>query len=180
MTEHTLIVLVQDHPGVLHRTVSLLRRRAYNIASLSVGHSEIPGISRMTLVVNATEATQVVKQLDRLVEVLAVHDVTDGPAIQRETLMLKLTPPSDQLGGYAAIAMERGARVLYLDAEELIVELTDAPEQVDALIDALRPAGIAEMMRTGRLAMLRGPMRRIPDTPFRAQADGATEEEEAA
>jgi acetolactate synthase-1/3 small subunit len=76
MPRHTLVAIVQDRPGVLHRAVSLLRRRGFNITSLVVGPSETPGVSRMTVVVEAESSAQVVQQLDRLVDVLSVHDVT--------------------------------------------------------------------------------------------------------
>lgn len=173
MQQHTLNVLVQDHPGVLNRTVSLLRRRAYNIASLAVGHSEIPGISRMTVVVDATDATQVVKQLDRLVEVLAVHDVTYASAVQRETVLARIVAPGDRLAAVVTLALEDGARVVDVASDALILELTDTPERVEAFISRLRPAGIAELRRTGKLAMMRGDADAGLETPFQSQADGA-------
>ncbi len=180
LPQHTLIVLMQDHPGVLHRTVSLLRRRAFNIASLAVGHSEIPGVSRMTLVVDAAESTQVVQQLDRLVEVLAVHDITHAPAVQRETMLAKVSAPSAQLDALVTLARDHGARVLDLGAAAVILELTDRPDRVDEFVALIRPYGVTELMRTGRLAMMRGTMPATPTLSYRAQADGAGEEDEAA
>ena len=97
MAQHTLIALLQDRAGVLHRTVTLLRRRGFNIASLAVGRSEVPGISRMTLVVDATDASQVVTQLDRLVEVIGVTDVTNERAVQRETALAKIVSSPKRL-----------------------------------------------------------------------------------
>lgn len=181
MAQHSLIALLHDRPGVLHRTVTLLRRRGFNIVSLSVGRSEVPGISRMTLVVDAHDASQVVQQLDRLVEVIGVTDATNAPAIQRETAMMKLAASAEQLAVIADDAHAVGAHILELGEHEIILEITDSPDRVEAFIAAMRPHGIAELMRTGRLVMLRGRTPRVLETPenFREQADGAPYEEAA-
>lgn len=181
MSQHTLIALLQDRPGVLHRTVTLLRRRGFNIASLAVGRSEVPGVSRMTLVVDAADATQVVAQLDRLVEVIGVKDVTRERAVQRETALAKITVPADRVSALLDLVMSHGARVLDVGDHELIFEITDAPERVEAFIDLVRPEGLSELMRTGRLAMMRGPtpQRLVAPEEYRAQADGAPHEDAA-
>jgi acetolactate synthase-1/3 small subunit len=181
MPVQTLIALVHDRPGVLHRIVTLLRRRGYNIISLAVGRSETPGISRLTLAVNVDDATQVVRQLDRLVEVIGVADATDAPTVVRETALLKLRPPAEALGQAADAALAAGGHVLDLGPQELIVEITDAPERVDVFVSAMRRFGVTELMRTGRLAMLRGRTPRVLEAPndYRAQADGAPTEEAA-
>ncbi len=189
MALHTLVVILQDRPGVLHRTVTLLRRRGFNIASLAVGRSEAPGISRMTLVVDAADATQVVRQLDRLVEVLAVVDATHEPSVERETALAKVVVPPERLAPLAAFAVDHGARVLDVRPEGLIVEITDTPERVEQFIARLREHGLAELMRTGRLTMLRArltapagdpaPHGAHPTTHYRAQADGLPHEEAA-
>jgi acetolactate synthase-1/3 small subunit len=173
--------MLHDRPGVLHRTVTLLRRRGFNIVSLAVGRSEVPGISRMTLVVDADDATQVVQQLDRLVEVIGVTDATHASAIQRETAMMKIVAPPQRMSAIADEALAFGARVLELNEREIIVEITDSPERVEAFIASMRPSGIAELMRTGRLAMLRGRTPQVLEAPsnFREQADGAPHEEAA-
>lgn len=90
MKKHTIVALMQDQPGALNRAVSLFRRRGYNIASLAVGHSETPGISRMTLVVESDDVEQVVKQLYRLIDVVKVSDVTDDPTVDREMALTKV------------------------------------------------------------------------------------------
>ena len=92
--KHTLIVVMQDQPGVLNRVVSLFRRRNFNIESLIVGHGETPGVSRMTLVVDGSEVEQVEKQLYRLIEVLKVSDVTHEPVIEREVVLVKCMRPA--------------------------------------------------------------------------------------
>src|SRR5277367_3108870 len=100
---HTLMALVQDHPGVLHRVISLFRRRGYNIESLTVGRSEIPDVSRMTLVVDAENVEQVTKQLNRLIEVLKVQDVTDDRTVERETALVKVHAPAASRAGLIAL-----------------------------------------------------------------------------
>jgi len=182
MAQHTLIALLQDRPGVLHRTVTLLRRRGFNIASLAVGRSEVPGISRMTLVVDASDATQVESQLDRLVEVIGVTDVTNEAAVQRETALAKIVASPSRLAQLVDIVAEHGARVLHVGDDEMIVEITDTPERVELFIAFIRPEGLAELMRTGRLAMMRGrtPTRLEAPAHYREQADGAPHEEAAA
>jgi acetolactate synthase-1/3 small subunit len=181
MAQHTLIALLHDRPGVLHRTVTLLRRRGFNIVSLAVGRAEVPGISRMTLVVDAQDATPVVQQLDRLVEVIAVSAAETDSAIHRETAMMKIVAPAERLAAIADEALAAGARIIELAASEVILEMTDIPERVEAFIAAMKPRGIAELVRTGRLAMMRGPAARPLETPenFRDQADGAPSEEAA-
>jgi len=154
--KHTLIVVMQDHPGVLNRVVSLFRRRNFNIESLIVGHGETPGVSRMTLVVDASEVEQVEKQLYRLVEVLKVSDVTHDPVIEREVVLLKLHAPSSVRAELIALAGVYNARVVDVSATSMILEVTAFPSKVEHFIEIMRPYGIQEMMRTGRLAMARG------------------------
>lgn len=176
MQRHTLNVLVQDHPGALHRAVSLLRRRAYNISSLAVGRSERADASRMTLVVDAADARQIVRQLGALIEVLAVHDVTGSAAVRRETVLARVGAPGDQLAAVVTLALEFGARVVDVSDEVAILELTDVPERVDALIMSLQPFGIVELRRTGTLAMTRGGS--ADGVPFtHSQADGSARED---
>lgn len=156
MQQHTLIALVQDRPGVLHRTVSLFRRRGFNIASLAVGASETPGASRMTLVVDAEEVEQVVKQLYRLVEVIKVTDVTHEDTVQREMALLKVSATSTQRPAVMALAHALEARVVDVDAHTMIVELTGTPQKVDKLVALMQPFGLRELMRSGRIVMMRG------------------------
>jgi acetolactate synthase I/III small subunit len=179
---HTLIALLQDRPGVLHRTVTLLRRRGFNIVSLAVGRSEVAGISRMTLVVDTADATQVVAQLDRLVEVIGVTDVTRERAVEREVALAKVVGSTQSLDAVRAIAGEHGATVVDEDDESVIIEMAGTPTQIEFFLAAIRPHRIAELMRTGRLAMQRGRTPMVLEAPahYRAQADGAPADEEAA
>lgn len=153
---HTLVALMQDRPGVLHRAVSLFRRRGFNIESLAVGHSETPGVSRMTLVVDAEDVEQVVKQLYRLVEVLKVSDVTGQPTVERETVLVKLHAPAAARAAIVAVVNAFDAKAADVGATTMIVEMTGTPAKVDNFVDVLRPFGVKEMMRSGRIAMVRG------------------------
>lgn len=192
--QHTLIALLQDRPGVLNRTVSLFRRRGFNIASLTVGHSEVAGVSRMTLVVDREHVEQVVKQLNRLIEVLSVNDITHERTVQQETCLVKVTAASARLADLTAIARESGARVVEVNASAMILATTDAPERVATFVERLRPFGILELIRSGRIAMaLDGPPTsdanhppesvpradHAPVLPYRWQADGASDHEAA-
>jgi acetolactate synthase-1/3 small subunit len=181
MAIHTIIALVHDRPGVLHRIVTLLRRRGYNIISLAVGRSETAGVSRTTLVVDVADVTQVVKQLDRLVEVIGVADATETPSVVRETALIKMHAGVETLTAIADATLSAGGRVLDLGPDEVIVEITDTPERVEQFVTAMRAFRIAELMRTGRLAMMRGRTPRVLEVPtdYRAQADGAPTEEAA-
>jgi acetolactate synthase-1/3 small subunit len=153
---HTLVALVQDRPGVLNRVVCLFRRRGFNIESLAVGHSETPGVSRMTMVIEAPDVEQVVKQLYRLIEVLKVTDVTDEQTVERETVLMKLHAPSAQRAEIMAQTTVFGAQVADAGTNTMIIELTAAPAKVDTFIETVRPFGIKELTRTGRIAMMRG------------------------
>jgi acetolactate synthase-1/3 small subunit len=156
MQTHTLVVLMQDRPGVLNRAVSMFRRRGYNIASLSVGHTETPGVSRMTVVVESDNVEQVVKQLYRLVEVLKVSDVTGEPVVEREMALIKLHVPSQQRAEIVALTEVFAAKIVDVAVNTMVIEMTGGPAKVENFIDMVRPFGIKEMMRTGRIAMVRG------------------------
>jgi acetolactate synthase I/III small subunit len=156
--KHTLVALMQDHPGVLNRAVSLFRRRGFNIESLSVGHTETPGISRMTLVVDAsqTNVEQVIKQLYRLIEVLKVSDVTHDPAVSRELVMIKVHAPASRRAEINSLATVFEANIVDVSHDSLMLELSANPDKVENFIELVRPFGIREMVRTGRVAMVRG------------------------
>jgi acetolactate synthase I/III small subunit len=174
--KHTLVALVQDHPGVLTRVVSLFRRRAFNIESLAVGHSETPGISRLTLVVDAAEVEQVIKQLYRLIEVVKVSDVTHDPAVARELALIKVYAPKSSRAEIVALTSVYGARVVDVGANTMIVEMSGTPAKVDSFVELLRPFGLREMMRTGRIAMVRGAqVHRVPGE-WTPPADNASSE----
>jgi acetolactate synthase-1/3 small subunit len=156
MKKHTIVALVQDRPGVLSRVVGLIRRRGYNIESLAVGHSETPGVSRMTIVVEWEDVEQVVKQLYRLIEVLKVSDVTNDPTVEREMALMKLHAPPAKRPEIVALTEVFDAKIVDVGANTMVIEMTGSPSKVQNFIDVIRPYGIREMMRTGRIAMVRG------------------------
>ena len=147
---------MQDRPAVLHRVVSLFRRRGYNIDSLAVGQSETSGVSRMSLVVDAENVEQVIKQLYRLVEVLKVTDVTEERTVERETVLVKVGAPAGTRRDVVATASACGAKILDVSSSSVVIEITGDPDEVERFIEAVRPFGLKEMMRTGRIAMTRG------------------------
>ena len=155
---HTLAVYVEDKPGVLNRIASLFRRRAFNIDSLTVGHTETPGVSRMTIVcdVDDTNARRVEANVYKLVNVLRVDDLTRVPSLERELAMIKVAATPENRSQIMQLADVFRARVVDVSPESLIVETTGTEEKVDRLLDVLRPYGVIEMARTGRVAMARG------------------------
>lgn len=156
MKKHTIVALMRDQPGVLNRAVSLFRRRGYNIASLAVGHTETPDVSRMTLVVESDDVEQVVKQLYRLIDVLKVSDVTEDPTVDREMVMVKIHAPGTSRAEIVAMTGVFGAKIVDVGTNTMIIEMSGTPSKVENFIDVIRPFGIKEMMRTGRIAMVRG------------------------
>lgn len=154
--KHTIVALMQDNPGVLHRVVSLFRRRAYNIDSLTVGRTETPGVSRMTIVTEGADVEQVTKQLYRLIEVLKVSDVTNDATVEREIALIKVHAPKSARAELVALCTVFGAKTVDVSPNTMIVEVTGEPIEVDRFLDVVRPFGIREMMRTGRVAMIRG------------------------
>ena len=155
---HTLVVYVVDKPGVLNRVASLFRRRAFNIDSLTVGHTETPGVSRMTIVcdVDPLNARRVEANIYKLVDVLRVDDITEEPSVERELAMIKVAATPENRAQVLQLADVFRARVVDVSAESLIIETTGVEEKIDRLLDVLRPYGVLEMVRTGRVAMARG------------------------
>jgi acetolactate synthase-1/3 small subunit len=156
MKKHTIVALVQDRAGVLSRVIGLIRRRGYNIESMAVGHSETPGVSRLTVVIEWEDVEQVVKQLYRLIEVLKVSDVTNDPTVEREMVLVKLHIPGGKRPEIVALTEIFDAKIVDVGGNTMIVEMTGSPAKVQNFIDVIRPFGIKEMMRTGRIAMVRG------------------------
>lgn len=155
--KHTLVALMEDKPGVLSRVASLFRRRNYNIESLSVGHTETPGISRMTIVVHGDDpiVEQVVKQLCKLVNVTQVLNVSHQPTVIRELALIKVKAEVSMRTDIMQLANVFRARVVDVGKQSLMVEITGPEERVDSLIGLLEPFGIQEISRTGRVAMVR-------------------------
>ena len=155
---HTLVALVEDKPGVLTRMASLFRRRGFNIESIAVGHSELPHLSRMTIVVNgsANMLEQVRKQLGKVVNVVKVADVTDDKITVRELALIKVRATSTTRSEVIEIADIFRANIVDVALDSLTVEITGDEEKVDSLLSLLRGFGIKEIARTGPIAMPRG------------------------
>ena len=158
MKPHTFVVTVEDEPGVLNRVSSLFRRRNYNIDSLTVGRSDTPGISRMTIVVPTDEAgaQRVEANLYKLVNVISVKDVTNMPAVYRDLAMIKVAATPVERPGIVHLVDVFRARIIDLAPDSLTIEITGAEDKIDGLLEVLRPYGVLEMARTGRVAMARG------------------------
>lgn len=156
--EHIIAVLVENKPRVLARVASLFARRGYNIESLAVGPTQDPNISRITLVVTGNEHVleQITKQLYKLIEVIKVSDFSGTPVVDRELALIKVHAPSNLRGEIAQTAEIFRARIVDVDEESLIIEVTGTPDKIDALEQLLRKYGIIEMTRTGRIALARG------------------------
>jgi len=157
-TKHTLVALVEDKPGVLNRVASLFRRRAFNIQSLAVGHSEQPGLSRMTVVVSGDSAVveQVRKQLDKLINVIKVTDITEGDIVARELALIKVNATASTRSEIIQIVDIFRANIVDVASDSLTVEVTGDEDKVKSLFELLRSFGIKEVTRTGRIALTRG------------------------
>lgn len=157
-TKHTLVALVEDKPGVLNRVASLFRRRAFNIQSLAVGHSEQPGLSRMTVVVSGDSAVveQVRKQLDKLINVIKVTDITEGDIVARELALIKVNATAATRSEIIQIVDIFRANIVDVASDSLTVEVTGDEDKVKSLFELLRSFGIKEVTRTGRIALTRG------------------------
>jgi acetolactate synthase-1/3 small subunit len=155
----TLLALVEDKPGVLNRTASLFRRRAFNIESLTVGHTEQPGVSRMTIVVDSekTDVEKVAQNLYKLVNVIKVEDITERPCVMRDLALIKVKANG---GGSRSEVLQIvdtfRARVVDVSPSTLMIEATGTEDKIDGMVEVLRPYGIIELVRTGRVAMVRG------------------------
>jgi len=154
----TFVVHVDDRPGVLTRVASLFRRRAFNIESLTVGHSDKPGVSRMTIVVDTDELGErrIEAHLYKLVNVLRVDNITHEPSVFRDLAMIKVAATPESRPHVMQLADVFRARVVDVASDSLIIEITGAEDKIEGLLDVLRPYGVVEMARTGRVAMVRG------------------------
>ena len=156
--KHTIVAWVEDKPGVLTRVASLFRRRNFNIESLTVGHTERPGISRMTIVVDANDrgAYLIEQNLYKLINVLSVQNVTEEPTVMRDLALIKVRTTPETRSEILQLTNVFRARVVDASTTSVIIEVTGTEDKVDSLAELLRPFGIDEMVRTGRVAMVRG------------------------
>ena len=170
----TFAVYVDNKPGVLNRVASLFRRRAFNIESLTVGHTEKDGLSRMTIVVNTDErgARLVEANLYKLIPVRRVDNITQLPQISRDLALIKVSATGDSRTHVMQLVDVYRARIVDVSPESLVIEATGAEDKIDSLVEVLRPYGVVEMVRTGRVAMARGGAGASPDITPRAPGAG--------
>ena len=173
--KHTLVALVEDKPGVLNRVSSLIRRRGFNIDSIAVGHSESPGFSRMVIVVDGatTAVEQVRKQLDKIIRVVKVTDISDESIVARELALIKVESNSDTRSEIMQVSNIFRGNIVDVAPDSIIIEATGDEAKIDSLIELLRGFGIIELARTGRIAMTRGalgPLRKPQVKPKRQKS----------
>jgi len=157
---HTIVALVENRPGVLNKIASKWRQRGFNIESLTVGHSEVPGLSRMTFTVDgaAHDIEQVAKQLYKVIEVVKITDVTEESIVARELALVKVATTKENRSAVIEVVDVFRAKVVDVATDSVVVEATGTEEKIDALVAMLTPYGLKEIVRTGRVAMVRGGM----------------------
>jgi acetolactate synthase-1/3 small subunit len=156
--KHTVAALVENRPGVLNRVASLFRRRGFNIDSLAVGETEDPNLSRITVVVMGDDRhlEQVRKQLEKIVTVVKVLDISREDFVERDLILIKVdVTPERRAEVQGLVEIFRG-RVVDVSPEQLMIEISGQEGKIEAFIDAVRPYGIRELARTGRIALVRG------------------------
>jgi acetolactate synthase-1/3 small subunit len=179
---HTLIARMEDRPAALNRVLGLLRGRALGVHSIAFGESETPGVRRMTVLVDTSDVQQTIKQLNRLIEVLEVTDVTNAEYVVRETALVKIHAPEPRREEIRTVAEGFGARIVGSCSQSVVVEMTDTPDRLGQMIERAKIFGACETMRSGSLAMALGaPTRRAnaagPEEggrPWWSQADGVS------
>ncbi len=167
--KHTIAILVENKFGVLSRVAGLFSARGYNIESLSVGETVDPVVSRMTIVVRGDEFVieQVMKQLHKLIDVIKVSDLTDDSHVQRELVLIRVNAEPQHRAEVLRIADIFRAKVIDVTPLSFVLEATGDEGKLEALTELLKPIGIQELVRTGKVAIARGPKTRVrkPDPP---------------
>lgn len=155
--KHTLSALVQDEPGVLTRIAGMFARRGFNIDSLTVGPTERPGVSRITMVVPGDDRSveQITKQLYKLIDVLKVTDITEVPCVERELMLIKVNATPETRSNIMDVAQMFRARIVDVAEESLTLEVTGDPGKMVAIMKMLSGFGIREIARTGLVALVR-------------------------
>ena len=162
---HVLSALVQNQPGVLAHISGMLASRGFNIDSLAVGETEKADLSRMTFVVNGDDAEleQIRKQLDKIITVVAVQDISSENFVERDLMLLKVQADSQRRVEISLLVEMFRGRVVDIAQDTLIVEISGQESKIEAFIDLMRPYGIHELARTGRIALVRGQTRKTGD-----------------
>jgi acetolactate synthase-1/3 small subunit len=169
MSRHTLSVLVEDKPGVLARVASLFSRRGFNIESLAVGPTEVPDVSRMTIVVTVDllPLEQVTKQLNKLINVLKIVELDPDASVQREIMLVKVRADMDTRSAVLETVQLFRAKVVDVAPDAVTIEATGKTDKLAALLRVLEPFGIKELVKSGMVAVGRGP-RSITDRNIRS------------
>ncbi len=157
--KHTISVLVENHFGVLSKVSSLFSARGYNIDSLCVGTTEDPSVSRMTVVVEGDDGvlSQIVKQLNKVIEVIEVTDLSQLSHVQRELILVKVAARSSRRSEVLEVSNIFRAKICDMGHDSVTIEVTGSKDKVEAFIDSVRPFGIRELVRTGAIAIERSP-----------------------
>jgi acetolactate synthase-1/3 small subunit len=155
---HVLSALVQNQPGVLAQVSGMLASRNFNIDSLAVGETEQPQLSRMTFVVHGDDNVldQVRKQLDKIVSIVRVDDISSEDHVERDLMLIKVVSPPEKRTEIALLVEMFRGRVVDIDHDNLMIEIAGQEGKIEAFIDLMRPYGILELARTGRIALVRG------------------------
>ncbi len=171
---------MEDRPAALNRVLGLLRGRALTVPSIAFGESETPGVRRITVVVDTPDVQQTIKQLNRLIEVLEVTDVTNAEYVVRETALVKIHAPEPRREEIKTVAEGFGAKIVGINGTTVVFEMTDTPARLGEMIERAKVFGACETMRSGSLAMALGVSLPPTETPVREevarpwwQADGA-------
>ncbi len=175
--KHTLVAWMRDKPGVLTRVSGMLRRRNFNIDSLQVGHSETPGISRMTFVVDGSErmVDQVITQLRKIVDVTRVEDISEHRIVAREMALVRVATNAETRSEIVQMVNIYRGEIVDVAMDSMVVQIVGSEDRVDSLIGLLDNFGIQEMVRTGRMALMRGTTERRAHrstSVWKAQANG--------
>lgn len=153
MTHHTLSVIVEDKPGVLARVSAMCSNRGFNIHSLAVGPTHMAGRSHITMVVDAPEVEQLKKQLHKLVNVIKVQELDTGRALETEVMMVRVSCEPAQRGELGGTADLFGARMVDLTSNTIAFEISGTPGHLGDFLDQIRPYGIVDLVKSGRIAM---------------------------
>ncbi|HUF14671.1 MAG TPA: acetolactate synthase small subunit [Acidimicrobiia bacterium] len=160
MSQHTLSVIVEDKPGVLARVSAMFSNRGFNIHSLAVGPTHVPGRSHITVVVDAPELEQLKKQLHKLVNVIRVTELDQTEALESEVMIARVAADPVSRGEISDTAGLFGARMIDLAADSITFEVVGSPAHLASFLDHLRPYGIVDLVKSGRVAM-----KRLSDVP---------------
>lgn len=168
MSRHTLSVLVEDQPGVLARVAALFSRRGFNIESLAVGGTELPDVSRMTIVVNVEDLPleQVTKQLNKLINVLKIVELEPSQSVEHQLIMVKVRADQEVRSQVIEVADLFKCKIIDVCAEAITMEATGNHDKIEGLLKMLEPYGVKELVQSGVVAVARGP-RSITDRPIK-------------